>query len=120
MFVCSFIGVLWSENGDFFSGKYVTGFPTVDAAVKFMPAGHYAALKRYAPFRLCLTSDDNGVCVDKWCFVERVVVQALTRTPGGDGGLVLGDNRQVRSIPPDAYLWLSPKPATAKVMRSNY
>ena len=32
----------------------------IDEALKHMPEVHLSALKRYAPFRLCLTSDDNG------------------------------------------------------------
>jgi hypothetical protein len=72
----------------------------VAAARAQMPANHIEALKRYEPFRLCLTSDDNGV-------LDRQVI--------GDCGLVLDDARAVRSIPPNAYLWLSPMPCMVRV-----
>jgi hypothetical protein len=72
----------------------------VAAARAQMPANHIEALKRYEPFRLCLTSDDNGV-------LDRQVI--------GDCGLVLDDSRAVRSIPPNAYLWLSPMPCMVRV-----
>jgi hypothetical protein len=65
-----------------------------------MPANHVEALKRYEPFKLVLTSDDNGV---------------LDQPLAGGCGLVLDESRAVRSIPPDAYLWLSPMPCTVRV-----
>ena len=72
----------------------------VTASMGHMPANHLNALKRYEPFKLVLTSDDNGV---------------LDKHVQGDGGLVLDDNKPVRSVPPGAYLWLSPLPCTVRV-----